>query len=121
MRFKLDENLPRRARGVLEAWSWDVHDVHEEGLTSALDSTIREACEREDRILVTLDTDFSDVRRRDLHVPAGTVLLRPRDQSIPAVLRCLEGAVRALQVERIRGALWMVEEDRLRIRVRGEG
>ena len=60
MRFKLDENLPRAARALLESRGWDVHDVHEEGLAGALDPEIRRACEREERVLVTLDTDFSD-------------------------------------------------------------
>jgi hypothetical protein len=54
VRFKLDENMPRAARPVLEAHRWDVHDVHEEKLAGAIDPEIRAACERENRDLVTL-------------------------------------------------------------------
>ena len=65
MRFKLDENLPRIARARLSEHGWDVHDVHEEQLVGALDADLQKVCEREKRILVTLDTDFADTRRYD--------------------------------------------------------
>jgi predicted nuclease of predicted toxin-antitoxin system len=118
MRVKLDENMPRRARELLENLGWDVHDVHEEGLASAPDNAVWSACERERRTLITLDTDFSDVRRLDAASPSGIVLLRPRTQSIDAIVECLNGAIRALDSEPIRGNLWMVEPDRIRIRTR---
>ena len=47
---------------------------------------------------------------------AGVIVLRPRDQSIQAVLQCLNGAIRALATERIEATLWIVEPERLRIR-----
>ncbi len=121
MRFKLDENLPRAARAVLGAHGWDVHDVHEEGLAATLDAIIRAACEREDRILVTLDTDFADVRLVDAVTSPGVILLRPPDQSIKATVSCLEGAVRLLATESPKGALWLVEPERVRVRRRGAG
>lgn len=116
MKFKLDENLPRSARDQLTARDWDVHDVHDEGLEGSLDDRIQTICEAEGRILVTLDTDFADIRRYDPARSPGVIVLRPRDQSIRACLECLAGAIRALAVERITGTLWIVEPQRLRIR-----
>lgn len=116
MRFKLDENLPRVARDRLESRGWDVHDVHEEGLRAAIDDDVQAACERERRILVTLDTDFADTRRYDPAKSPGVIVLRPHNQSMRAVLACLDGAIRALASERIEESLWIVEPDRLRIR-----
>lgn len=86
MRFKLDENVPRRARDRLESRGWDVQDVHQEGLASAFDRPIQEACEREDRILVTLDMDFADTRRYDPGRSPGVIVLRPLtiNQSVPS-------------------------------------
>lgn len=118
MRVKLDENLPRAARTVLAARGWDVHDVHEEGLSGVLDSVIREACERERRVLITLDTDFSDVRLVSAATSPGIVLLRPPDQSVRSTVACLEGAARLLAIESPQGALWLVEPERVRIRRR---
>ncbi|MEO6331170.1 MAG: DUF5615 family PIN-like protein [Gemmatimonadaceae bacterium] len=116
MRFKLDENMPRLARERLVSRGWDVHDVYEEGLGAALDQPIQEACERERRILITLDTDFADTRRYDPGRSPGVIVLRPRNQSIPAIIQCLDGAIRALATERIQATLWIVEPERLRIR-----
>jgi len=105
--------MPRVARASLESRGWDVHDVHEEGLGSALDRPIQTACERENRIRVTLDTDFADTRRYNPARSPGVIVLRPRDQSIRAIVDCLEGAVRALATERIHSTLWIVEPERL--------
>jgi predicted nuclease of predicted toxin-antitoxin system len=116
VRFKLDENLPRRARASLIARGWDVHDVHEELLAGAEDDRIQEVCEGEKRILITLDTDFADTRRYDPSRSPGVIVLRPANQSIIACIACLEGAIRALAVEHIAGSLWIVEPQRIRIR-----
>jgi predicted nuclease of predicted toxin-antitoxin system len=116
VRFKLDENIPRLARERLELRGWDVHDVHQEGLGAALDHAIQQACEREKRVLVTLDTDFADTRRYNPGRSPGVIVLRPRNQSIGAVLQCLDGAIRALATEPIHATLWIVEPERLRVR-----
>ncbi|MEO7962793.1 MAG: DUF5615 family PIN-like protein [Gemmatimonadaceae bacterium] len=116
MRVKLDENLPHASRERLVSLGWDVHDVYDEGLAGALVAAIQAACEAEDRVLITLDMDFADTRRYDPSRSPGVIVLRPRDQSIRAVLLCLEAAVRALALQSVRGALWIVEPERLRIR-----
>jgi predicted nuclease of predicted toxin-antitoxin system len=116
VRFKLDENLPRAARDRLSVGGWDVHDVFDENLGGALDEAIQAACEGEARILVTLDTDFADIRRYDPARSPGVIVLRPHDQSVQALLECLDAAIRALAFERIAHALWIVEPERLRIR-----
>lgn len=108
--------MPRRARERLESQGWDVHDVHQEGLVAALDQAIQVACEREARVLVTLDTDFADTRRYNPARSPGVIVLRPRDQSIGAILHCLEGAIRALATQPIQATLWIVEPERLRVR-----
>lgn len=114
MRFKLDENLPRAARPRLAAHGWDVHDVYEEQLAGADDAAVQAACEREQRILITLDTDFADTRRYDPARSAGVIVLRPTDQSIRGCLQCLDDAIRALAAERIHASLWIVEPQRIR-------
>jgi len=44
------------------------------------------------------------------------IVSRPRDQSVGAVVQCLDGAIRALASQPIAATLWVVEPDRLRIR-----
>lgn len=62
LRFKLDENLPRLAEAALRDLGLDVETAHSEGLAGAEDPALLAACVAEDRILVTLDLDFSDIR-----------------------------------------------------------
>jgi predicted nuclease of predicted toxin-antitoxin system len=116
VRFKLDENMPRSARQVLTAHGWDVQDLFEEKLLGADDAAVQAACERERRVLITLDLDFADTRRYDPVRSPGVIVLRPVDQSIQACLSCLAGATKALATERIEASLWIVEANRIRIR-----
>jgi predicted nuclease of predicted toxin-antitoxin system len=116
VRFKLDENLPRAARVRFENEQWDVDDVHDEGLASAIDEEIQRACEAERRVLVTLDLDFADTRRYDPSRSPGVIVLRPTDQSVDAIVQCVDGAIRALRSRPIAASLWIVEPERLRIR-----
>lgn len=116
MRFKLDENLPALARRRLVDAGWDADDVHDEGLASAIDAEIQAACDRERRILITLDTDFADTRRYNPERSPGVIVLRPSTQSIRSIMSCLDDAIRALATERIEASLWVVEPGRVRIR-----
>jgi predicted nuclease of predicted toxin-antitoxin system len=116
VRFKLDENLPALARQRLVDAKWDVHDVYDEKLAGAEDAAIQAACDRERRILVTLDSDFADTRRYNPERSPGVIVLRPTSQSVRAIMACLDGAIRALATERIDACLWVVEPGRVRIR-----
>jgi hypothetical protein len=61
MKFKLDENLPVEAANLLKDAGHDAHSVHEEQLRGAADSSIARVCQREQRILITLDLDFAAI------------------------------------------------------------
>ncbi len=107
-RFKLDENLPRAAEALLRTAGHDVHTVLDEDLGGNSDFRIFDAARAEDRILVTFDLDFSDVR---LYPPAshkGVWVLRPHTQSIDNTLALLRGALVVLETEPAQGQLWTV-------------
>ena len=60
LRFKLDENLPRRVEPALHGLGHDVETAISENLAGAVDPDLLAACTVEDRILITLDLDFAD-------------------------------------------------------------
>ena len=86
MRFKLDENIPESAKEVLNTLGHDVHSVNDENLGGSVDEDIAEACRLEQRILITSDLDFADIRHFPPHNQPGLIVLRPVRQSEPRIL-----------------------------------
>ena len=116
MKFKLDENLPELVRESLSGLGHDVHTVVEEGLSGARDETVLQACVAEDRILITLDLDFSDIRAYPPGSYPGIWVLRPPKQTFKAIESVVLAGVRLSAVERVHGQLWVIDEKRVRIR-----
>lgn len=115
-RFKLDENLPRDAEALLRNGGHDVRTVLDEQLGGNPDPRVFEASQAEDRILVTFDLDFSDIRVYPPASHAGIWVLRPHTQSIENTLALLKSALVVLEAESTRGRLWIIEPERVRIR-----
>lgn len=116
MRFKVDENLPSEARDLLIQAGHDAETVGDEQLGGRPDSDIAGICQAEARAIVTLDTDFANIRAyppRDYH---GLIVIRTDDQSKPAVLALLPRILTTLKAEQLTGRLWIVEPHQIRIR-----
>ncbi len=62
MKFKIDENSPVEVANLLTEQGHDALTVFQEHLDGAPDSYISIVCRREKRALITLDTDFADIR-----------------------------------------------------------
>lgn len=93
-----------------------VHTVFDERLGGVTDSRIFEACQVEQRILVTFDLDFADIRRYPPATHAGVWVLRPPIQDARSTLALLKGALVVLASEPASKRLWIVERERVRIR-----
>ena len=115
-RFKLDENLSREADALLRKAGHDVHTVLDEHLGGNSDRRVFDASRGEDRILVTLDLDFADIRLYPPESHKGVWVLRPHTQSIENTLALLRGALVVLETESPHERLWIVEPERVRIR-----
>ncbi len=116
MKVKLDENMPLAMAELFRQSGHDALTVADEGLGGAADPTILKAAATEDRVLVTFDLDFADVRSFPVGSHGGIVVFRLHDQRWGV----LEGPARRLMasgiLERIRGGLAIVDEARVRIR-----
>ena len=66
--------------------------------------------------LMTLDLDFSDIRTYPPEGYSGIIVLRPRNQAKPTVLRLISQLIPLLAVEPLAGNLWILQETGLRIR-----
>ena len=116
MRIKLDENLPRSAGKVLAAAGHEADSVHDEGLAGHGDEAVFRAVQQDRRVLMTLDRDFSDIRTYPTTHSPGVIVLRPRDQQIDTVNALISRIAFVLQAESPERALWIVSDDRIRVR-----
>jgi predicted nuclease of predicted toxin-antitoxin system len=116
VRFKIDENLPVEVAAALRAKSHDAVSVEDQGLGGAPDSRIAEVCASENRCLLTLDTDFPDIRSYPPGSHSGIVVLRLAAQDKSSVLAVVARLIRTFQNRSPEGALWVVDESKIRIR-----
>ena len=116
MRFKIDENLHDDVAALLANEGHEVHTVHVEGLRGCDDTTLAELCRNEDRILVTLDLDFADIRAYPPTTQPGIIVLRVGNQSRRHVLNVMTDLLDVLKREPVAGRLWIVSDADVRIR-----
>ena len=88
----------------------------EEELGGARDPRLATICKEEERALVTLDRGLGDVRSYPPGNYHGIIVLRPRDQGIDTILAFVARLVGLLEEQSVSGALWIITENRVRIR-----
>jgi predicted nuclease of predicted toxin-antitoxin system len=116
MKFKADENLPLEVVDILRKDGHDALSVIDQQLAGHADGDVAAVCQAEERALVTLDLDFSDIRSYPPEDYFGLIVLRPRLQTISSITRVAMQAVALLGAEPLSGRLWIVEEHQVRIR-----
>lgn len=116
MKFKVDENLPVETASIFREQGFGAETVGDESLSGADDEAIATRVRSENRILVTLDLDFSNIRAYPPDEYAGIIVLRLKTQDKPTVLSYVRRAVTALQERTPDGELWIVQHDRIRFR-----
>jgi predicted nuclease of predicted toxin-antitoxin system len=116
MRFKIDENLPVEVATILRLAAHDAETVAQEGLSGDLDEKLSGICQREERIVITLDLGFGDIRAYPPVSHPGIVILRPARQDKHSLIRLAERLVLMLREQAPKGQLWIVDEARVRIR-----
>lgn len=116
MRFKIDENPPVECVELLRQVHHDATTAVAEGLRGAVDPDLIAVCHREERILITLDQGFGDIRAYPPHRFPGIIVLRPQRQDKRRILELLSKLITRLTEEPLANRLWIVEETRIRIR-----
>ena len=116
MKFKIDENLPVEVAELLRQSGYDALTVLDQQLGGEADDEIGTICQREDRIIVTLDLGFADIRTYPPQEFSGLIVLRLKRQDKLRVLGIVERLLDVLKSEPLDKKLWIVSERRIRIR-----
>ncbi len=119
MRFKTDENLPVKVAELLRQYQHDALSVQDQQMAGQGDPQVASVCQAEGRALVTCDLDFSDIRADPPEDYHGIIVLRPAVQSDSSLLRLVNRAIPLIDVERLDGCIWVVNDHRVRIRGTG--
>lgn len=116
MKFKIDENLPVEVAELLRQIGHDATTVHEQHLAGQSDPDVASVCQQEGNVLVTLDMDFADIRVYPPDQFPGLIVLRLKAQDKPYVLEIVTRLTGVISREPLEHRLWIVEEERVRIR-----
>lgn len=116
MKFKVDENLPEELSGLFRQAGWDSLTVAEQQLGGAHDPDVARVSQTEHRVLVPFDRGFSNIKAYPPSTHSGMIVFRLKSQDKPHVLSVAARLIAALAGREIRNELWIVQEDRIRIR-----
>ena len=116
MLFKIDENLPVEIAQILINVGHDALTVYDQKMKGAADHDLAGICQKENRILVSFDIDFADIRTYPPSQFSGMIIFQLKRQDKPHVLSVFSSLLPFLNTEQIDRRLWIVEEDRIRIR-----
>ncbi|MBE2221158.1 MAG: DUF5615 family PIN-like protein [Anaerolineae bacterium] len=116
MKFKIDENLPIEIATLLRDAGYDAKTVLDQMLGGKPDFTIAEICQEEERVILTLDLDFADIRAYPPSDYAGLIVFRLSQQDKFHVLHVCQRLIAAFERETPQQKLWIVEDNRIRIR-----
>ena len=116
MKLKLDENLSRHLKPVLAALGHDVLTAADENLLSRPDTEIARAASIEERMVLTLDVEFADLRKYPPGSHPGIILFRPLSLGPLSVNRFVADFVGSADLRRLAGCVAVVEPGRVRVR-----
>src|SRR4051794_14411126 len=105
--------MPSDAAVALREFGFDAETVAEENLAGADDSIVAMIAKNEQRILVTLDLDFANIRAYPPQEHAGIIVLRMKSQDRASVLDHVRRLALALSPV---GELWIVGSGQIRFR-----
>jgi len=101
MKFKIDENTPLEVAELLRKAGYDSTTVPEQNLSGTSDASLAAICLKEERILVTLDNDFADIRTYPPDEFSGIMVMRLNRQDKLHVLEIFSQAMHLFPKEPI--------------------
>ena len=116
MRFLIDECLPARMAELLRTAGHDCAHVYELGLGGQPDEQIMATADRENRILVSADTDFGELLANAPVLAPSVILLRRTDKQARSLTAVVLANLGQVTDDLAAGALIVISDTRIRAR-----
>jgi predicted nuclease of predicted toxin-antitoxin system len=116
MKIKLDENISRHLKLVVNQKGHEAITVEDEGLLGKTDVEVGAVAKSEDRMLFTLDVEFSNLRKFPPGSHPGIVLFRPQSMGPLSVNRFITQFLEKADLASLYGCVVIVDPTRIRIR-----
>jgi len=116
LKLNLDENLSRHLKPVLAGLGHDVLTAADENLLSRPDTEIAAAASKEERMLLTLDVEFADLRKYPPGTHPGIILFRPPSFGPLSVNTFIADFIRSADVSRFASCVAIVDPAHVRVR-----
>ncbi len=115
MRIKVDEDLPRIVASLLAEAGHEAATVLGEGLGGTKDESLWPTLQQEQRLLVTADKGFGDIRRYPPGTHRGVVVLRPREDGIRPLVQLVRSLLETCRIEELAGQVVVVTPAGMRV------
>ena len=112
----LDQGLPRSAASVLRDEGWDVLHTGDIGLSRSTDRQILEYAQREERVIITLDSDFHTILALTNASAPSVIRIRLEGLRGPGLAHLIKKIWPKIEPQVKKGAMVTVTESGIRIR-----
>jgi predicted nuclease of predicted toxin-antitoxin system len=116
MNFFADECVYKITVALLRSWGYDVLTAQEVGLAGKSDEEILAYAIMHERVLITIDLDFSNIRHYPPQSHKGIIVAKIRPRNANAVHKVLEHLLKNVGLERLNKSLVIVDQNKYRIR-----
>jgi predicted nuclease of predicted toxin-antitoxin system len=112
-----DENIDTEFLGYLRSKGFNVFDIKENNLSGSMDDVLLALSYEQNRVIITLDSDFGTLIYRDNHPFLGIIYLRPGHFKTEYHIAIWESLMK-LDIDLITPFIMVLEQDKLGIKLR---
>ena len=116
MKFLADECVYKVTVDLLRSRGHDVHTAQETGLAGKPDEDVLAYAIKHERVLITIDMDFSNIRHYPPKNHKDIIVAKMRPRNAEQVHHVLEQLLNTLEEDALNQSLVIVDQNKYRIR-----